>query len=57
MIQTQVDLYVAENGEKIVTMDDLVQQNYLTDEQERQASSAKISIDNNNHVMGPAKRP
>ena len=55
MIQTQVDLYLAENGSRTVTMAELVGENYLTIEQQTQAANAKISIDSSNHVVGPTK--
>lgn len=55
MVQTQVDLYLTENGSKAFTIADLVRENYLTSEQQKQANNAKIVIDDNNHVTGPTK--
>ncbi|WP_429970727.1 competence type IV pilus major pilin ComGC [Fructilactobacillus sp. Tb1] len=47
VVQTQVDAYEDEHADKSVTFDKLVENNYLTKKQAKQATDEKITIQNN----------
>lgn len=50
MVQTQVNLYMAENPEVKVTIEGLKTANYLTEDQVKRAKKAKVEISDKGEV-------